>query len=141
MHAVEHRLTAPEVIALGDGCLKVDDPHVRPGGVHLYERVSPDVVEAYRPWDRAVSDLGELRVFPRVADIRFIQRRVAGMRQDLINAPSRHHIATEKHAYGVGMVHIPSTVWAITPFFVVHFTFYICHCPLPRNSGNDKCKM
>src|SRR5215510_15511513 len=106
MHAVEHRFAAPEVIALGDGCLKVDDPHVRTGGVHHYERVPPDVVEAYRPWDRAVSDLGEMRVFARVADIRLVQRRVAGMRQDLINAPSRHHIATEEHAYGLGVVNI-----------------------------------
>src|SRR5262249_22670151 len=106
----------------------VDDSHLRPGGVHLYERVSPDVVEAYRPWDRAVSDLGELRVFARIADIRLVQRRVAGMRQDLINTPSRHHVAAKEHSYGFGIFHIPSTAWAINfhcPLFICHLSFVI----------------
>src|SRR5262249_31921890 len=68
-HAVEHRLVGPVVLALGDGGLKVDDPHIRPGGIHLWERVAPDVGEVYRSWDWAVSDLGQMNVLARVTDI------------------------------------------------------------------------
>jgi hypothetical protein len=49
------------------------------------------------------------------------------MRQDLINAPPRHHVAAKEHADGLGVVHFHFSS------FIVHRSFFIAGSASFRN--------
>jgi hypothetical protein len=58
--------------------------------------VSPDVSGSHRARDRTVLVRGQLEVVPRVVEVVFPQRRVAGMGEELVDAPPRHHVAAQE---------------------------------------------
>ena len=71
------------------------------GRVQHLQRVAPGPGEVDRPRDRAVHRLGQLDVGPGVPDVRLPQRRVAGVRKDLVDAAAEHHVAAEEQGHRV----------------------------------------
>lgn len=86
-------LVALEIIAAGDGCLKIDDARIRPGLIEGCQRITPDIIPRHRPGDRSIGPLGQVHVSAGVADVGFVQRRIAGAGQDLIDSAAGHHIS------------------------------------------------
>jgi hypothetical protein len=60
------------------------------------QRVAPDLNEVDWLVDRAVGALGELDIFSCAADAWLVKRGINGIGQDLVYAPSRHHVTAEK---------------------------------------------
>ena len=105
MHPVVDLLVAPVVLAGSDACLKIDDAQVHTGTIEFHQRIAPDVIGRHRPSDCAVDTFSEFQVEARVADTGFVQPRIAGMRQDLIDPAARHHVAAEKKPDHVRLWH------------------------------------
>src|SRR5262245_10699240 len=98
MHPVMDSLVAPVVFAGRDAGLEIDNSEVRSGAIKFRLRVAPDVVEFCLSRDGAANTFGELHVAACVADVRFVQRWITGIRQYLIDPTARHHIAAEEQA-------------------------------------------
>jgi len=98
MHAVVDLLVAPVVLAGSDARLEIDDAQIYAGTIEFCQRIAPDVIGLYRPWDLTVETLGEFHVAAGVFDVGFMQRGIVGMRQDLIDPAARHYVAAEEKA-------------------------------------------
>ena len=88
----------PVCVGGRDSCLQIHDSQIDAGIFQFLERVTPNVVEAHRPRDRAVRILGKADIFARVANVWFVQGRIHRVRQRLVDAAPCHHIAGEKQA-------------------------------------------
>jgi hypothetical protein len=84
------------VVADGDGGFQVDDARGRTAAFQFGQGIAPHIAEVHRARQRAAGGLGQLQVGRGVADIGFVQLRVAGVGQDLIDAPAGHHVAAQK---------------------------------------------
>ena len=89
VHAVVHALVGPGLAAAGDGGLQIDQAQFGLAPLDLGQRLAPDVVGRHRRRHRAVFGLGQAHVVARIAHQGFVQRRVAGVRLDLVDAASR----------------------------------------------------
>jgi hypothetical protein len=88
--------------ARGDGAFQVDQPQVGALPGQDLQRHAPHVGEVHRARHPAVALLGQAHVVAGVVHPGFVQARVAGMRQDLVDAARRHHVAGEEQAQGHG---------------------------------------
>lgn len=95
-HPVVDALAGREVPVTGDGCLQIDHPHVRRGVIQDQQRLAPRPAEVDRPGDRPARRLRQVDVGTGVADVCLPQRRVTGVREDLIDAPAEHHVPAEE---------------------------------------------
>ena len=84
VHSVMHGLVRRELIASSDARLQVHDADIGCGfGEHVqYVAPRPGVVDGTR--NRAVRHLRQRDVVARVVDVSLPQRRIIGMRQDLV---------------------------------------------------------
>ena len=98
MHPVVNCFSGPVRLRRGDGRFQIHDPQIDAGIFQFLNRVTPNVVEAHRPRDRAVRILGKADIFARVANVWFVQGRIHRVRQRLVDAAPCHHIAGEKQA-------------------------------------------
>lgn len=86
-----------------DSGLQIHDSQIDIGISQFLERVTPNVVAAHRPLDRAVRILSKIDIFARVANAWFVQARIHRVRQRLVDAAPGHHIAAEKQAQRLGL--------------------------------------
>ena len=84
---------------LGGAGFEIDDPRLRCCAAQLVESVAPDIRKVDRCRDRAVNPLSQLDIRLRGADIELAKKRIARMRQDVIDAASEHHVAAKKQRY------------------------------------------
>ncbi len=105
MHVVVDLLAAPAVLAASDARLEIDDAQIYAGAIEFCQRIAPDVIGLYWPRDLPVDNLGEFHVAAGVFDVRFLQRGIVGMRQDLIDPAAYHHVAAEEKADPLRLLH------------------------------------
>lgn len=74
--------------------------------MEFVEGVAPDVIEARRARNWSMRGLGERDVIARIGDARFVQDWVHGIRQNLIDASSGHHVAAEEYAQRSGLARL-----------------------------------
>ena len=76
----------------GDGGLQVDHMHIRRGLDECIEGISPDISGIHGFRDGTMHGFGHFHIAPGRLYIRFVEARIAWVRQHLINASSDHHI-------------------------------------------------
>ena len=69
------------------------------------QRIAPDVTKIDWRADGPARALREMHVSVRVLDIGLVERRLAGMRQDLVDAPTCHHITGEEQLEMLSLFH------------------------------------
>lgn len=83
----------------GNGRLEIDDADIWPAERKLPERVAPDVSEGGRAPNRPIPAFGQRDVIQSRANVRLHEPRRAGMRQDLIDPSTKHHVATQHNSH------------------------------------------
>ncbi len=63
------------------------------------QRVTPHVGRIDVPWDPTASFLGQMHIVQCGTDIRLMELRLTGMRQNLVDAPAKHHVCRQKQAH------------------------------------------
>ncbi|MNS89671.1 hypothetical protein D3C72_1236900 [compost metagenome] len=96
MHPVMHRLARPGVVAGGDGGFEVDDARPRRAAFQFRQGLAPRVFRPGGARNRSGLALGKAHVVECGMHIRFMQQRLAGMREDLIDAAAGHHVAAQE---------------------------------------------
>src|SRR5262245_50533715 len=86
MHPVMDSLVAPVVVAGSDAGLQIDDAQVYSSAIKFRLCIAPDIVKFRPSRDGAAHPLSEFHVAACVTDERLVQRGIAGMRQDLVDA-------------------------------------------------------
>ena len=99
MHAIMNSFAGPWRFSRGDGGLQVYDSKVDLCSLQFLQSITPDIINSQWTPYGSVRFLGKMDILTRVAHIRFVQNRINGMRQRLINAAPRHHVAAEKKAH------------------------------------------
>src|SRR5271165_1405215 len=82
--------------APGDAGFEIDDPRLWCCAAQLVESIAPDIGKIGRRRDRTVHPFCQLDITPGGADVGLLETRIAGMRQDLVDAASDHHVAAKK---------------------------------------------
>ena len=98
-HAVIDALSGV-VVATGNRRFQVDDTRVRLHPAQFIERGAPNVRRFGVSGNWAIRLLGQTNIILCRGDVVFVKRGVAGMRQHLINASSRHDVAAQEQPYG-----------------------------------------
>ena len=80
----------------GDARLQVDHPDIRREVIEHPQGIPPGPGKTGPPRDRAAGPLRQADVCPRVIGIPLPQLRVAGVRQNLVDAAASHHIAAQE---------------------------------------------
>ncbi|MNN28211.1 hypothetical protein D3C81_1417720 [compost metagenome] len=96
-HAVVDALGLRPAVA-GHRAFQVDQAYLWLAALQLAEGVAPDVGEVHRSLDGTAALLGQHHVVAGVVHVVFVQPRIAGVRQDLVDATGRHDIAEEEQA-------------------------------------------
>jgi hypothetical protein len=81
---------------LGDAGFEIDDPRLRRCAAQLVESVAPDIGEIDRCRDWAAYPLRQLEILLSGPDMELFETRIAGVRQDLVDAVSEHYVAAKK---------------------------------------------
>jgi len=76
-----------------DAGFQVYDVQIRPAILEFGNRFAPRIPEVDGPRQRPVRVLGKRDVFVRRRNIRFVKRRLARPRQQLVDAAPGHHVA------------------------------------------------
>ncbi|MNQ67177.1 hypothetical protein D3C85_816870 [compost metagenome] len=102
MHPVVDAFGRRPAVA-GHGGFQIDQAHIRPALPERLQRHAPDIGEIHRPGDRAVAPFGQAHIVAGILDISLIQARIAGVGQDLVDAPGAHQVTREKQSrrYGI----------------------------------------
>ena len=95
---------APVFVTGRDGGLEVDDPDRRRDLIEHGQCLAPDGVETDRTQDLSALPFGKSDVVSCVHDRGLVQRRIAGIRQDLIDAATRHHVSAQKQRRVAGVL-------------------------------------
>jgi hypothetical protein len=96
VHPVVDLFGRRDLVVPRDGGLQVEDPGVgRRRGEHV-QRVAPGPGEVDRLGNHAVRRLGQLHIGAGVLDVRLRQLRIAGVRKDLVDSATEHHIAGQE---------------------------------------------
>ena len=80
----------------GDARLQVDHPDIRREVIQYPQGIPPGPGKARLPRDPAIGPLRHADVFSRVINVCLPQFRVARMRENLVDATTSHHIATQE---------------------------------------------
>jgi hypothetical protein len=64
--------------------------------LQLFERITPNIGGAYRPWDRSSGGVRELDIALGRADVVLGQVRCARLREDLVDTAAGHDVAAKK---------------------------------------------
>src|SRR4029079_18221945 len=88
------------VIACCDARLQIDDSDIAIGGGKQRQRVSPGPGPMHRMLNRAVHSRREIDVGASIAHHAFVEDRVSGVREDLVDASTEHHVTAEKQYQG-----------------------------------------
>src|SRR5207244_12863141 len=99
VHPIMNPFAGPWRFSQRNGGLQVWDSKIDFGPFQFLQRIAPDVIERERARYRSVGFLRKMDILARIAHIGFVQNRINGMRQRLINSSPRHYVATEKQAH------------------------------------------
>ncbi|MNQ98305.1 hypothetical protein D3C85_1139890 [compost metagenome] len=101
IHAVVDALglrpTAP-----GHGGFQVDQAHLGPAPLQVFQCIAPDVGVIDRARQGAVQPFGQPHIATGILEVGLVQPRVAGMRQHRVDAARGHHVAGEKQLEALG---------------------------------------
>ena len=103
MHPIVDPLAGPRRLTRGDGGLEIDDAHLWSQAGKGLEGITPDVRKVDGRWDRTVRRDGECDIAQGRLHGGFVEARVAGVRQHLINASPDHHITAHEHGDGISV--------------------------------------
>ena len=106
LHAVIDALGLP-LPARGDGGLQVDDSRIGRRAPEHLQGIPPDVGEVHGPRNRAVRGFCQLDIAEGRLQIGFVEVRVRGVGQHLVDASARHHVAAQEQLHG-GLVVRPA---------------------------------
>jgi hypothetical protein len=101
VHPVVDAFPRPEVVACGDARFEVDDAGIRRNAFQLFERIAPDVRRRDTTRYSPVRFFSQLHVITRVPNVRLLDARRRWVRQDLIDAAPRHHVATQEQRHDI----------------------------------------
>ena len=104
MHAVLDTLAGPGCAAGGDCGFEVDDTYVRRGLFECGQGVTPDIGEVHRPGNRPVGPFGQAYIVQRRLAIGFVNARIAGVGQGLVNGSAGHDVASHEERGRAGRV-------------------------------------
>ena len=96
MHPVMNAFVGPRAVGGRHGRLEIDDADVGTQPIERRQRVAPDVGIVHRFGQRPVRVLGERYVLARRLDVGFVQARIAGVRQHLVDAAAGHHVTAKE---------------------------------------------
>ncbi len=96
IHPVVDALARPRFASIGDRGLQIDDAGCGAGRIQSGEGITPDVGGIDSAWYRTVLPFGEMHILQCRAGPGFVEPRISGMFQNLVDPPARHHIAAEK---------------------------------------------
>ncbi len=130
-HTVVHALARPGIVARGNACFEIDDTRVRSDSVQDRERLAPDVRGFDGSRNVTALALGERYIVDSVLDIGLVEGGVAGVRQNLIDAPSGHNIAAKKQRQ-VFLINreLTSCVWHRSALAYPHLCMHQRHASL-----------
>ena len=88
-----------KVLAARDAGFQVDDACIWPHAIELLEGRTPDVGQRQGCGDRAIRPLRQAQIVGRRTHVPFVDLRLAGTGQRLIDAAAQHHIAAQEEAH------------------------------------------
>ena len=97
-HAVIDALSGV-VVATGNGRLQVNDTSVWPHPIQFIQRGAPNVRRFGVSGNWAIGLLGQTDIVLCRSYVVFVERRVAGVREHLIDASSRHDVAAQEQPH------------------------------------------
>ena len=97
-HAVIDALSGV-VVATGNGRFQVNDTSIWPHPIQFIQRGAPNVRRFGVSGNWAIRLLGQTDIVLCRSYVVFVERWVAGVREHLINASSRHDVAAQEQPY------------------------------------------
>ena len=96
MHAVVNAFSRPRIVARRHRRLEIDDSRIGPHSLELGQRIAPDIREFDAAIERAGRTLGQCDIVAGGPRITFEQVWLTGVRENLIDAATGHHITAEE---------------------------------------------